>query len=479
MKSLLTTCLLTLLASATHAQAASPTGPESPVYEQARKAVEAGDLEEGIRLLEEEVARDPDSRALRDLAALEASTGRFREAFFHLRRWLEHNPGDEEARRAAATAALRLRRPDAAEDVLDGASLEEPANRMLQGRIHLLRQEHDAVVETLAPLLDDPEGRFYPDALQATAMAELEAGRPSRVVEVLEGEAQRSPGLRLLLGQGLYQSGEAEKAADLLSPLFDTVATGGSSLPPDFAADVAAEYGRVLLALDRREEAVEAVRLATELEPGDAHAWESLSQTLARAGRMEEAKRALAEYRRLEEEQGTAAEKAMAHDRALEDPVLPSLRRAAELALQGDLQSALDVLRDEMVLSPEDPRPPTLASRLLLARGSTREAFQMAQRAVSLSRGEMRPRALAARGLARMASGSPLEAESDFESALEEDPELVTARLGLARVQMVKGDPSGARRQLERVLELDPDHEEARALLRQLEQHQKAGDEGR
>ena len=75
-------------------------------------------------------------------------------------------------------------------------------------------------------------------------------------------------------------------------------------------------------------------------------------------------------------------------------------------------------------------------------------------------------------GFARPISISPsarLEAAGvGFRRAVELDPGLVPARVGLAQVHMSEGDQDSARRELIVALEFDPENTQATALLERI-----------
>ena len=92
------------------------------------------------------------------------------------------------------------------------------------------------------------------------------------------------------------------------------------------------------------------------------------------------------------------------------------------------------------------------------------EAFREFARALEIEPDN--PYALTARGYARLMSPPPLGgvdlAIEDFSKAIEKDPELVEAYLGLAEAYTKKGEKEKADENYKKVLELDPENKRAK-----------------
>lgn len=445
------------------------------LYNAGRAATRAGEIPRGLAWLERSVELQPGTPAARELGLLYGFQGRLREAYRVLLPWARSHPGDVQAVRAAALAALRLRRVPEAEELLAALPQTEPEDKMLWGHLLLLKGEPHGAVSLLAPLLaaEEPPGSDLPPRLDSDvrwvlAEAYLEVGEAAKAVEVLEGKVQNAASA-LLLGRARYQSGDLEGALSTLAPLAEPILSGEHD-PQDprwlLAKDIAREYGRWLVAAGRYEEAIPYLELATEREPDRKETWQTLGQALAAAGRQEEAQEALAEFQRLAREEGTESEQMERKRTAREDPTAREMERARRLIAAGRHEDALAVVRAERQLAPEDPRPALLESWLLLAMDRPGEALPVAEDLVQ--RFPDSPDALHQRGAVLLALDRAEEAEADLRRAVELAPGHVPALSDLAVLLSVQGNRAEAIALLERVLEIRPDDPQARAALDRL-----------
>lgn len=445
------------------------------LYNAGRAATRAGEIPRGLAWLERSVELQPGTPAARELGLLYGFQGRLREAYRVLLPWARSHPGDVQAVRAAALAALRLRRVPEAEELLAALPQTEPEDKMLWGHLLLLKGEPHGAVSLLAPLLaaEEPPGSDLPTRLDSDvrwvlAEAYLEVGEAAKAVEVLEGKVQNAASA-LLLGRARYQSGDLEGALSTLAPLAEPILSGEHD-PQDprwlLAKDIAREYGRWLVAAGRYEEAIPYLELATEREPDRKETWQTLGQALAAAGRQEEAQEALAEFQRLAREEGTESEQMERKRTAREDPTAREMERARRLIEAGRHEDALAVVRAERQLAPEDPRPALLESWLLLAMDRPGEALPVAEDLVQ--RFPDSPDALHQRGAVLLALDRAEEAEADLRRAVELAPGHVPALSDLAVLLSVQGNRAEAIALLERVLEIRPDDPQARAALDRL-----------
>ena len=419
---------LEVLAPLADGEAADP----AVLYNAGRAAVRLGRGEQGEGYLRRSVEQLPVSPAARYLGLYYGGRGRLPEAYRLLGPWVEANPDDQEARRAAAVCALRLRRVPEAEALLDGLPPEEASTALLRGELLLQKREPAAAVDLLRPLAGTLPPQFEVDWLQLLASALLETGRSAEAVELLEGRHAAHPKLGLSLARARYQGGEAQAALAVLEPLAEQVLAraevpaAAGSLP----AAIVLEHGRLLVALDRPGDAIPVLQRAAELDPWNGEAWQLRAQALAASDRPEEAAAALERFRELSQARQRAATPGMKGRRMLDDTTGRRLVEAAEWLERGEPEEALAIARQEISLAPDDLRPRLFEAGLLLAAGRLEEAWRSAEGALRLAPDDGDVLRLAAR--VRAERGETAEARRLFERVLEVLPGDETARQGLA-----------------------------------------------
>jgi len=135
---------------------------------------------------------------------------------------------------------------------------------------------------------------------------------------------------------------------------------------------------------------------------------------------------------------------------------------ACELLL-GRTVAADRLARLAALASPQAPAPPAILAQIALDRGDARRAFPIATAALDLH--PAAPVLLAVRARALELLGRNLDAERAHREAAEAGPDLVTPRLGLARLLARRGETADARLVLEPLLREDPGLAEARGGL--------------
>jgi tetratricopeptide (TPR) repeat protein len=399
------------------------------LYNAGRAAVQLGRFDQGESYLGRSVERLPVSPAGRFLGLYLGGRGRILEAYRLLAPWLEANPTDGEARRAAAVCALRLRRVPEAEALLDGLPADAAPTALLRGELLLQKREPAAAVALLEPLAESLPPALEVDWLQLLGSALLEVGRSADAAELLEGRHLAHPKLALSLARARYQGGDPAAALAVVEPLARPLLEAGQpppAAPGSLPAAIVLEYGRLLVALERPADALAALERAAELDRWNGEAWQLQAQALAATGRREEAEAALDRFRELSEARQRASTPGMKGRRLLDDTTGRRLTEATEWLERGQPEAALDIARQEISLAPDDLRPRLFEAGLLLAAGRLDEALRSAEAALELA---------------------------------PEDPDV----LGLAaRVRAERGELDAERRLLERLLELRPGDEAAR-----------------
>src|SRR6266511_3985932 len=135
---------------------------------------------------------------------------------------------------------------------------------------------------------------------------------------------------------------------------------------------------------------------------------------------------------------------------------------ACELLL-GRTVAADRLARLAALASPQAPAPPAILAQIALDRGDARRAFPIATAALDLP--PAAPVLLAVRARALELLGRNLDAERAHREAAEAGPDLVTPRLGLARLLARRGETADVRLVLEPLLREDPGLAEARGGL--------------
>ena len=435
------------------------------LYNAGRAAAALGDIDLADRYLLRSLQREPNSPARRELGLLMGRRGRYEEAYIYLRPWALQNLDDTEARLAAAVVAVRFERVPDAERLLSDLPQDQPGVRLLWGQVLLLKGDPWGALSYLKPLLADPPAAIESDLRRSLAKAYVAVGEASSAIELLEGRVGDNPSIALQLSQAFYQSGNLDGALNTLKPFAEPLLDGDAETAPSLLVEVAFEYGRLLLTAGRQEEAIPFLRLATRLAPEKKQAWQALGQALAALGRREEAQTALARFQEINERQ--QPESVNQRERDLQDPTGAAVRQAMERFRLGEIEEALQILRRESEFAPEDPRPPMLASRVLLLTEQPEQALGAADQAISL--GPQNPDTHYQRGVVLMALRRMEAAEAEFRKALELAPHHTPAMSDLAVLLTSANRTDEARSLLERVLELRPDDTVARQNLEQLE----------
>jgi Flp pilus assembly protein TadD len=426
------------------------------LYNAGRAALALGREEAAERYLERSVEREPDTPAARELGLLRGRQGQLAECYRLLVPWAQQHPDDQEARLAAAHAALALSRVPAAESLLSDLPQSDPAVRLLWGRLLLLKSDPHGAVATLKPLVaSGAPPAVELDARRMLAEAHLVLGDSASAVALLEGRAGDDPAVALQLVRAQYQSGDLDAALATLAPFAPALQAGAPSLPAALRGLLAAEYGRLLMAASRFDEALVHLRTATDLRPADKEAWLALGQTLGALGRMDEAQATLARFDELANSEVPTSVRSEALERGVSDPTGRQVAEAIRLISVDRADEALALLRQEIALAPEDVRPRLLESRAYLALSRPEEALAAAEGALALA--AENADAHYQRGAVLMVLERFEDAETELRRAIELSPSHTAAMGDLGVLLLVRGRRDEARELFERILEIRPD----------------------
>jgi tetratricopeptide (TPR) repeat protein len=371
---------------------------------------------------------------------------------------------------AAAVAAARQRL--AAGDRAGAVTLLEtllaaapPAEaRLLLAGLYLDLGRAAEAAEVVAPLVAPEVPVVDGETLFVAARAALAVGQLERAEELLARSAAERPvsWAAVLLADLRTQQGRHEDAAALLAPVaaaLEEVAGNDRAL----GAQIALHYGRSLMALGRRDEAVAELARAAELAPASADSWRLLGETLLELERIDEARSALARAQELEEAEHRADLAAADQRQRLGE----RLEAAAAHRDAGRPDQALEALRQAIEIDPQALQPRLLEVRLLAGLERTAEASGRADELVE--RAPDHPDARHLRGMVRLAAGDAAGAEADLRHALAIAPNHLGAGNGLALALVALDRPAEAAAVLDRVLARWPDDALARRTRQRLE----------
>jgi Flp pilus assembly protein TadD len=445
------------------------------LYNAGRAALRAGQVDDARVYWARSLLKQPDSPAARDLGLLTARSGHLVEAYSMLRPWALHNPTDTEARLMAADLAVQLERGDDALQLISSLPDTEPAIRLLHGKALVLKKDGPGAVALLKPLLTQhPQGMDL-EVRRSLAEAELLAGQPAEAVKLLEGKAAGRPPLVLVLARAQHQAGNAAAATATLKPLADKLPADANAVgDPRPLVGIAMEYGALLVDGGHAAEAVPFYEKATVYHPRNPDAWKGLARALDAAGRKADAQKALAQATEMAKPAkpgvagapgGAPAPVPAAPAPAAEMPLSPGLQKAAQQMSQGDLQTALATIRQEIAIS-KDPRARLIEVRVLLLLKLPDEALKAADAALATD--AKNPDYIYLRGASEMALRRYGAAEQDLRKTLQLQPRHLAAMDDLAVLLMQSKKNDEARKLLQQVLQINPQDKVAASNLAQL-----------
>ena len=315
-------------------------------------------------------------------------------------------------------------------------------------RLHFGWSELGSLVEGPWHLIDGPDPELYDlaaDPGETQNLIRRRAGLAGRLRAELDAVAREPapPG---------DETDETRRALAALGYIGVAAPTGETDLPDPKSRLATVEdikEGLRLYSAGDFAAAAGAYRRAVTANPGSLDAWEYLGRSLTALGRHEEA---LAAWRKAFELSGST------HLALAEAQTLMALARPEE---------ALERLRRQIAVDPEDRRLPMLEARTLAALGRFDEALAEAEAAVA--RAPDSADAYYLRGAVQIGRRRLPEAERDLHRALEIAPGHTAAMSDLAMLLQHRGDLAGARQLLEKVLALNPEDANAARNLHNIE----------
>lgn len=264
-----------------------------------RAAFAIGQVDEAEAWMRRAVALAPESDTAQQFGIYLGGEGRFEEAIQILRPFVAAHPEDHGTALALAMAALKIGAMEDASRALERLPVDGPAANMLRSELALQRGEPYRARELLESAWESRPPGLDLDFRRLLGEVYVTTGEAQRAVEILRGFESTQPGLALLLSRALYQTGDAQAAADVLEPHVQTlwaIDESSSEAQIVLAVGIATESGRALVALERASEAEDALRLAARLLPSDAETWNVLAHALIALGKTKAAREAAARY---------------------------------------------------------------------------------------------------------------------------------------------------------------------------------------
>ncbi len=435
----------------------SPDAEPAVLYNAGRATARVGDLDKAKGYLERSLAMTPVSPAARELGFVRLRQGNLIDAYLLLRPWSRLHPEGTGARLAATSCAVALGRASDAQDALITLPLDLPTANILRGRVGLLNEDGWGALAVIQPLSENPPEGLAAQVLSVLAESYLLVGQPESALEALEAAAGTDPDLVRLLSRAQVAMGQHEAALQTLRPVAENLRSSIGPDSPDsdriLAAEVAADYGQMLSQAGRSSEALPSLEYATAVYPSNAEAWEWLSGALAAEGRNEESQRALGVSQVLRGTDPDGA--ALSLGTLANDPTGARLRWAMHLSSSGNREEALNVVRQEEILAPGDPRPMILEARLLSELGRLQQALEVTEATVRLAPDIADSYYM--RGVVRLDIGLSGPAEEDLRKTIAMAPQHTAAMNDLAVLLMAKDENEEAKLLLEQVLILQPD----------------------
>ncbi len=425
------------------------------LYNAGRAAEAAGRVQDAGEYYRRSLGVQPYSPALRALGMMLGRYGHPAEAYAFLQPWTASNPGDLEARAAAAAGAIALERAPEAEALLEGLPADDPGVKMLRAQVLLQQADPWGAIGELRDLAADPAPDIGGGIRRTLARAYLVVGEAEGALEQMESLEGAGPEDAVLLASAYFQAGRLDEAIATLAPYAEPLPENPApENPPPVARDIVLEYGRYLHSSGEAARAVPFLRLATELDAGKADAYQALGQALAASGEREEAREVLERFQELSRDATDEVASVNRRRQDIADPTGREVRGALELAAGGEIEEALSVLAREARLASADPRPAYAASSILLDAGRNEEALAAADRALAAAPG--RADGLYQRGAVLMSLERTSESEEMFRQALAAQPTHTATLQDYAVLLMSDGRNGEASGLLRRLLELRP-----------------------
>ena len=421
--------------------------PMAKLLSQAGRALELNDLEQAQKLFSQ--ARDLGSDSPMPwlgLSEVQRRRGNDLEALTSARRAQSLAPDHPEAVRQVARLQIRVGAPAEALESLTTLRALQPKDveaYVLAALVLRDVQRVDEAVELLKTALD--RGLSSAPIFHQLALLELALSNADSAQSVArQGLRQHPEHASMHLALGLALAADPETRASAVGHLERALE---GKIPEAGKAHL--ELGTLLLELAENgcdAKGIEHLRAAQNLLPNLAETHFRLGNGLRACGDLEGAKSALTEFQRLNRQS-----EAQDHGKRSTGA---SLNQAQQLASEGRLGSALELLQELIEASPEDDRIWTLKAKILFSMDQRSRALDAAKRARELMPGRVENHYLEGLFLSQM--GKLNEARARLEAAVAIDAENGESQSLLAAVLAELGELEAAAKGFERALVLKP-----------------------
>ena len=347
---------------------------------------------------------------------------------------------------------------------------QEPRTKLLWAQTLLLKDDPWSALAVAKEVAETPPPGLEVPALLLLADVYLALDQPALAVEALSGQTDGRPLVAVRMAEALRRQQQNAEGLELLEPfsrgLIEDDPEVGRWLP-GLGAEVALEYGLLLAAAGRRDEAVRFLRAATDLASQSEEAWRGLADALERTGNPSAAAEARQQAERIALISGAEPTENDGGTNLGSDPVARQLRRARALLALDETDAGLRIARQEKALVPEDPRPPLVEAQMLMELGRRDEALTVVDAAEASFPANADVHYY--RGVVQLSLNRPEPAERSLKRAIELVPEHVPALTDLAGLLIRLDRREEGKELVERVLAIAPGDPTATHLLEQLE----------
>ncbi|WP_200181555.1 XrtA/PEP-CTERM system TPR-repeat protein PrsT [Ectothiorhodospira mobilis] len=442
--------------------------------------LQAGRLAQARRSLEESLGRQNDyAPALLALGQVHRRLGNAEQSEYYLKRHLGEVPYSLAGVQTLVLLYAEQGRMQPALALLEEKTRNYPGNPAdlyeLKGRLLLGSGDASGGAQAFGEALaGDPGSAELRQLLAAALLRDGQIDEGMNTLRVASGEnndpqnqarTEASAALMLLQGGQYEQALEAARRLEEVLP--------GAALPGNIA-------GAALMGLGREDEARRAFQQAMELDPDNLSVRMNLAGLELRSGHEERARELLATVHDRNPAHARTAQRLALLDLRAGEPELAQQRlarsikanpEAVELPLMlarlqmesGAGEKALETLGSAQERFPEDAQVLYALADLNLGLKRREPARRLLREAVAAAQGDAGLKIRLAEAQAR--AGDERGARDTLEGILDQDPEHLTARMGLVRLLLEQGAVDRALPHVDRLLASRPEDPEVLALI--------------
>nr|WP_274522279.1 XrtA/PEP-CTERM system TPR-repeat protein PrsT [Ectothiorhodospira mobilis] len=441
--------------------------------------LEASRLAQARRSLEESLTRQKDyAPALLALGQVHRRLGNAEQSEYYLKRHLGEVPYSIAGVQTLVLLYAEQGRMQSALALLEEKTRNYPGNPAdlyeIKGRLLLGSGDAAGGIEAFGEALaGDPGSAELRQLLAAALLRDGQIDEGMETLRVASGEnndpqtqARTEASAALMLLQG----GQYEKALEAARRLEEVLP--GAALPGNIA-------GAALMGLGREDEARQAFQRAMELDPDNLSVRMNLAGLELRSGHEARARELLASVHDRDPAHARAVQRLALLDIRAGEPELAQQRlarsieanpEAVELPLMlarlqmesGAGEKALETLGSARERFPEDAQVLYALADLNLGLERLEPARRLLREAVVAAQGDTALKIRLAEAQAR--AGDERGARDTLEGILDQDPEHLTARMGLVRLLLEQGALDRASPHVDRLLASRPEDPEVAAL---------------